>query len=348
MATIKKLTLKLKSGLLSELHSDTVMGHFCWRLRDKYGKTRLEEFISLYHKSDITPPFTISNGLLEKDYRDDKKKEIIRTELFFPKPLFHLKKSEETEEKKSKKELMIEFLLNKELKSFELLTTRQFNLAINGKKDELYDSVINDKLERPKFETDLKVSVEIDRNSLSAREGQLFSYHPKFLNDDTKVIFLIKVLNSDAYKNFHCEEILKDVFEIGFGKKKSSGFGQFQVISNNGKMTMDFTDFDEPSDTNAFITLGNYLPSSEDAISKDSSYDFIVKYGRLSEEKSLSENPYKKPIVLFTSGSIFKTSKKRDYYGRVTQGGHISEFDIDAVQFGMPFTLKFNLINLEV
>lgn len=343
MATIKKLTLKLKSGLLSQLHSDTVMGHFCWRLRDKYGKTKLEEFISLYHKSDLTPPFTISNGLLEKDYRDDKKK-IIHTELFFPKPLFHLKKSEETEKKKSKKELMIDFLLNKELKSIELLTTAQFKLAISGKKDELYDSVINDKLERPKFKTDLKVSVEIERNSMSAREGQLFSYHPKFLDEDTRVVFLIKVLNEDVYKDFHCEAILKDVFEVGFGKKKSSGFGQFQVISNNGKITTDYTGFDEPSNANAFINLGNYLPFSDDGISKDgSSYDFIVKYGRLSEEKSLSDNPFKKPIVLFTPGSIFKTSKIKDYYGRVTQGGHISEFDPDPVQFGMPFTLKFNL-----
>lgn len=344
MATIKKLTLKLKSGLLSELHSDTVMGHFCWRLRDKYGKTKLEEFISLYHTSDIIPPFTISNGLLEKDYRDDKKK-IIHTELFFPKPLFHLKKSEETEKKKSKKELIIDFLLNKELKSIDLLTTSQFKLAISGNKDKLYDSVINDKLERPKFETDLKVSVEIDRDSLSAREGQLFSYHPKFLDEGTRVVFLIKVLNENIFYSdkFKCEEILKDVFEIGFGKKKSSGFGQFQVISNNGNITTDFDGFDEPSSANSFITLGNYLPSYDDGISKDgSSYDFIVKYGRLSEEKSLSKNPFKKPLILLTPGSIFKTSKIKDYYGRVTQGGHISEFDIDAVQFGMPFILRFN------
>lgn len=343
MATIKKLTLKLKSGLLSELHSDTVMGHFCWRLRDKYGDDKLKEYISYWHKENTLPPFTISNGLLEKDFWDEKKKEVIRTELFFPKPLFHLKKSEETEKKKSKKELMIDFLLNKELKSIDLLTTSQFKLAISGNKVELYDNVINDKLERPKFETDLKVSVEIDRNSLNAREGQLFSYHPKFLDEDTRVVFLIKILDEDAYYHkFNCEEILKDVFEIGFGKKKSSGFGQFELYKNFEEFSL----LQEPEDSeaNAFINLGNYLPSNDDGISKDgSSYDFIVKYGRLSEEKSLSENPFKKPLVLFTPGSIFKTSKIKDYYGQVTQGGHISEFDL-AVQFGIPFTLKFNLV----
>lgn len=343
MATIKKLTLKLKSGLLSELHSDTVMGHFCWRLRDRFGVDKVKEFISLYHRSDIIPPFTISNGLLEKDFWDRDKKQIIRTELFFPKPLFHLNKPEETEKKKSKNELMIDFLVNKELKTFDLLTTEQFNLAINGNIDKLYYDIINDKLERPKFETDLKVSVEIDRNSLIAREGQLFSYHPKFLDEDTRVVFLIKVLNENSFKNFHCEEILKDIFDIGFGKKKSSGFGHFEIY----KDFEEFKLFQEPeeADANAFIILGNYLPSESDGISKGSYYDFIVKYGRLGEEKSLTENPFKKPLILFTPGSIFKTEIKKEFYGKVTQEGYISEYDLDAVHFGITFTLKLNLTN---
>jgi CRISPR-associated protein Csm4 len=341
MTTIKKLTLKLKSGLLSELHSDTVMGHFCWRLKDKYGEDKLKEFISSYYKESPLPPFTITNGLIEKDYWDDNRKNVIRTELFFPKPLLHLKKTETTEKPKKKKELMIDFLLNKELKSFDLLTTEQFNLAINGKLDELYDNVINDKLERPKFETYLKVSVEIDRYSLSAREGQLFSYHPKFLDEDTKVVFLIRVLNKDLYNDFKCEEVLKDVFEIGFGKKKSSGFGQFEICG--GIEDFDKNKINEPKDANAFITLGNYLPSAYDGITQDCFYDFIVKYGRLSEEKSLSENPFKKPLVLFTPGSIFRIEKQREFYGRVTQSGHISEFDLESVQFGIPFSLNFSL-----
>lgn len=340
MATIKKLILKLKSGLLSDLHSDTVMGHFCWRLKDKFGDDKVTEFISLYQKNDTLPPFTISNGLLEKDYWDKEKKKIIRTELFFPKPLIHLKKSEATEKPKSKKERIKDFLLNKELKSFDLLTTEQFQLAIDGKLDELYENIINDKLERPKFETDLRVSVEIDRTSLSAREGQLFSYHPKFLDEDTKVVFLIKVLNEEIYysEDFKCEEILRDVFEIGFGKKKSSGYGQFEVIG-----TETFDKIKEQKDANAFITLGNYLPSANDGINSECKYDFVVKYGRLSEEKSLSENPFKKPLILFSPGSLFKTSNIKDYYGKVTQSGEVSEFDLDAVQFGMPFTLKFKL-----
>lgn len=342
MTTIKKLTLKLKSGLLSELHSDTVMGHFCWRLKDKFGGEKLKEFISLYHRDNPLPPFTITNGLFEKDYWDQDKKNIIRRELFFPKPLIHLKKSEASEKSKSKKERIIDFLLNKELKSVDILTTEQFNLVIDGKLDDLYENIINDKLKRPEYETDIKVSVEIDRTSMSAREGQLFSYHPKFLDEDTRIVFLIKVLNEEVYysKDFKCEETLKDVFEIGFGKKKSSGYGQFEIIGD----IEPFDKIKEPQNSNAFITLGNYLPSADDGINSECKYDFIVKYGRLSEEKSLTKNPFKKPLILFTPGSVFKVGKIKEVYGKVTQIGDISEFDLEAVQFGMPFTLNFNLV----
>lgn len=336
MAQIKKLTLKLKSGLLSELQSDTVMGHFCWRLKDRFDNEVLEEFIELFWNDN--PVFTISNGLLEKDYWDEKRREIIRTELFFPKPFIHIK--EIGSKPKNKKDKMIEFLINKELKSVELLTIEQFNLAINGKVNELYESIMTDELPRPKFESDLKVSVEIDRNSFSAREGQLFSYYPKFLDEDTRVVFLIKIINEKTFAEFKCAEILKEVFELGFGRKKSSGYGQFEVIGE----LKSFDEIKEPrNDLNSFIALGNYLPSADDGINNNCHYDFLVKYGRLSEEKSLSENPFKKPLIMLTPGSVFRTEKIKEYYGCVTKSGDVSEYDLGAVHFGMPFTVNFKL-----
>ncbi|MEJ5350985.1 MAG: hypothetical protein WHS65_05275 [Melioribacteraceae bacterium] len=329
MVTIKKLTLKLKSGLLSELHSDTVMGHFCWRMLDKFGETKLKEFIELYNKKEA-PVFTISNGLLEKG-----------GELFFPRPLIYVKNAGANEKEKSKKEKIIDLLKNKDMKSINQLTTNQFNLAINGKIKELYESILNDKIERPKYETDLRVSVEIDRRFFSSKKGQLFSYNPKFLDSrNTNVVLLIKVLNQEMFKHFHCGDILKDVFEIGFGKKKSSGYGQFEVV---GEIT-EYNEIKEPDNPDAFICLGNYLPSASDNISSECYYDFIVKYGRLGEEKSLSENPFKKPLIMFIPGSIFKTSTKKEFYGKVTQPGDISEYDLYSVHFGMTFTLHFNLL----
>lgn len=328
--SIKKLTLKLKSGLLSDLHSDTVMGHFCWRLKDRLGEEKLKEFISLYTKDE--PIFTISSAILQKD-----------GELFFPKPLINIKSENQNQNQISKKEKILKFQINKELKSKELLTLNQFNLFLNGKIDELYNDLISSEIEYPKFESDLRLSVEIDRAKMSSREGQLFSYYPKFLNEKSRVIFLLKIFNEENFEMFKCEQVLKDIFEVGFGKKKSSGYGQFEVELKDGKTLEDFNSFEEPSKANGFVTLSNYIPSANDSISK-SNYDFIVKYGRLGEEKSLSKNPFKKPLIMFTPGSVFKTEKIKEYYGKVTKGGDVSEFDLEAVQFGMPFTLNFSIV----
>ena len=323
MSTIKKLTLKLISGLLSELQSDTVMGHFCWRLKDRLGESKLTEFIKLY--SNDKPVFTISNGLLTRN-----------EELFFPKPLIHFKS--DGNQSSTKKENMISFLKNKEMKSIEYLTLSQLNLFLNGKINELYNELSESKIDYPRFETDLRVSVEIDRNSYSSKEGQLFSYHPKFLDEKTRVVIFIKVLDQTNFDNFECKEVLKDVFEIGFGRKKSSGYGKFEV---DGELE-EFTQFEEPAESNGFLSLGNYLPSVEDNISVNSKYNFLVKYGRLGEEKSLSDNPFKKPLILFTAGGVFFTTVNQDFYGRITQTNHISEFDINVVQFGISVTLKCN------
>jgi len=65
MLTIKKLKLKLKSGLLSELQSDTIFGHFCWRMREQIGEDNLKKFISSYHENK--PVFTISDGMIEEN-----------------------------------------------------------------------------------------------------------------------------------------------------------------------------------------------------------------------------------------------------------------------------------------
>ena len=65
MSSIYKLTLRQKSGLLSELQSDTIFGHFCWRLKEILGENSLKEFLLSYSNND--PVFTISDGHFEKE-----------------------------------------------------------------------------------------------------------------------------------------------------------------------------------------------------------------------------------------------------------------------------------------
>jgi len=319
MSKIYKLSLDLKSGLLSELHSDIIFGHFCWRMKDFLGEEKLLEMLKLYLSGN--PVFTISDCLFEKN-----------NTLFFSRP-FVIKKIDK-KEKLTKKEKICNFLIHKTTKSVNLVNVEQFNDILAGKSIQ-----IKKETSLPEFEYDLRVSAEIDRNKLSTKEGRLFSYAPKYIKKQKKeekvnLALLVKVLDENKFDEFKCKEILKDVFEIGFGKKKSSGYGQFEIIDDFSE----YNEIKEPENPNGFISLSHYLPSSSDSI-VDGFYNVNVKYGKLGEELALDGNPFKKPIIFYTPGSCFKTDTIKEFYGRCTNSGEVI-YRNEIVHYGFSFSIK--------
>lgn len=320
------LPLKQKSGLLSELQSDTIYGHFCWRLKERLGDEKLSEFISLYKNKK--PVFILSDGLLQ-----------VNGEIRFPRPYIFSK----PEIKAAKTEKVLEFVKRKANKERNYLTISELNSFINCGRVEIKENSDAEQIKEkrkgklPVMSEALRVSVQIDRSTFGSSEGRLFSYNPKYTGEDVTYVVLIKVIDDAAYKSFVCESILKEVFKVGFGKKKSSGYGQFDV----GEIT-EYNSIKEPNDANAFMVLGNYLPDESDKI-KPIGYEINTKYGKLGEELSQAENPFKNPIVLLTAGSCFQTNTEKEFYGQITDEGKISAKK-EVVQFGMPFTLNFNLV----
>ncbi|NWF89084.1 MAG: hypothetical protein HXY50_06430 [Ignavibacteriaceae bacterium] len=320
------LQLIQKSGLLSELQSDTIYGHFCWRLKERLGDEKLTEFISLYKNEK--PVFILSDGLLQ-----------FNGEVRFPRPYIFSK----PEIKETKAEKVLEFVKRKANKERNYLTITELNSFLNSgeviieEKSEAEQSKRSGKRKIPLVTDALRVSVQIDRNTFGSSEGRLFSYNPKYTREDVSYVVLIKVIDDLTYKSFECESILKEVFKVGFGKKKSSGYGQFNV----GEIR-EFNSFIEPEDANAFMVLGNYLPDESDEITP-MGYEINTKYGILGEEYSQSENPFKNPIVFLTAGSCFKTNSTKKFFGKISDEGKISPAKKEVVQFGMPFTLNIKL-----
>lgn len=320
MPDIKKLSLKLKSGLLTELHSDIIFGHFCWRLKELSGEEKLKEFIQLY--AEGKPVFTISDGFQERG-----------DEVFFPKPLISTPFMLKGENKRNR---INSFLKHKEAKSRNLITVEQLNYFLKGdfvSYDDSFESPHIKEIALPVLNEDLRVSVEIDRETFASKEHNLFSYHPVYTEPDATFAIFVKITDPDKYEDYQCENILKAVFEIGYGKKKSSGYGEFKVVSFS-----DYTKFSEPDEPNGFIVLGNYLKSPDDKCT-DGFYETNVKYGKLGEELSQSPNPFKSPIILFTAGSCFFTDQKKEFYGRITDESEISPVAF-VRHFGTPFTLN--------
>jgi len=325
---IYQLILKLKSDLLTELQSDTIYGHFCWRLKDKFGDTKLGEFISMYKNG--APVFLVSDGFLR-----------LSDGIHFPRPLV-LSNNSNNGMVPDKYKKILDFVQRKKSKERDYLLLDELNEFLSSGKVNIDSEKQNDnnrgqkRREKPIIQKNLRVSVQIDRNTNSAMEGRLFSYEPVHIGQDASFVVLIKVLDEESFTTYDCESIFREIFQIGFGKKKSSGFGQFEVEWN------EFDGIKEPNSTNAFIALGNYLPSADDRVNPIG-YDINTKYGKLGEELSLSANPFKNPIIFLTAGSCFRTESAKVYYGRITEDGEISGANKFAVQFGMPMTLNFNL-----
>ncbi|MBI9072356.1 MAG: hypothetical protein JEY94_12205 [Melioribacteraceae bacterium] len=317
MTTIKKLTLKLKSGVLTDLQSDTIFGHFAWRFKEFHGEEKLIEFLKFFKNGN--PIFTISDGLLQN--KDD---------IFFPYPL---KQTPYKANCKNKKERLKSFLARKEAKSVKYISLQSLNAFLQGNIAKYEGTNFLAKVETPQYKHDLRVNVGIDRNTFTSSDGKLFTINAKYLDEKFRSVLFIKILDEQRFSEFKCEDILISVFEIGYGKKKSSGFGQFEVIGS----IEEYNEFQEPDESDGFLSLSHYLPSNDDSI-EDAHYEINVKYGKLGEESALSANPFKKPLLLMRPGSCFITNYKKEFYGRAAD--RISDYKPNIVHNGIAFTLR--------
>lgn len=339
MSKIKKLSFKQKTGLLSELQSDTIFGHFCWRLLHSEGKEKLESFLKNYiSENENLPVFTISDGFPG-----------IKDEIFFPIPIVRL--NIESSNSNSKKEKIIKFLKQKELKKISRINLKELNLFLSGDYEKFIEKLENNLIKEkhfPKLLAQLRTNVKIRRETYGAEDKALFGIESRSIigTKEQNVEYemnwnvLIKILDEEKFTNFNCEKYLKEVFELGFGRKKNIGFGEFFYI--------EVTSYDliiEPKESDGFVNLSNYLPIESDKITKFN-YKQFLKYTKFGEEKSQSSDPFKKPIIFFKPGSVFFTDQIKDFYGRCTIPGEISESFSKAIQNGYSFSLRAKLNNV--
>lgn len=283
------------------------------------GEETLQKFLGLYLEGK--PVFTLSDGLLE-----------VNGEVLFPKPL---KQPPLSSESLPKQEKMKKFLRRKEERGRKFITAKHLQLFLDGNMEEYEEMFASESQQiAPPVQNDLRIHVGIDRDTMKSEESKLFQTKPEYLGEGTGFAVLVKILDEQAYSEFEVEPILREVFETGYGKKKSSGYGAFTVVG--------FTDYgmiEEPESGSGFVTLGNYLPAAVDE-ANPGFYDHMVKYGKLGEYRSAGSNPFKKPLILLKPGSCFKTEIVRPFYGRMTMPGEIS-VEEQVYHCGMPFTLIY-------
>jgi CRISPR-associated protein Csm4 len=100
----------------------------------------------------------------------------------------------------------------------------------------------------------------------------------------------------------------------GYGRDASIGLGKFSVEPDTA-----FTGLTHAENANAFLTLAPCAPQGLGFIRERSFYQILTRFGRHGDAAVLSGNPFKRPLLLAKTGSVF-TSGDNDH-----QATHIGQ-----------------------
>ncbi|MBI4744477.1 MAG: hypothetical protein HY776_06635 [Actinobacteria bacterium] len=106
----------------------------------------------------------------------------------------------------------------------------------------------------------------------------------------------------------------------------------------------ELNEFPRAKDPNAFITLSNYVPSVEESM--DGWYEVFTKYPKVGGEFAIhgfngkNTMPYKKPILMFAPGSVFKTKNHKNSYGQLIENIHPTIPDVVQHAFAFPVEVR--------
>lgn len=167
----------------------------------------------------------------------------------------------------------------------------------------------------------------IDRlTQATSKEGGVFNLRKTFVS---KINVYLKTVDEQWKQKVI--ELFDALSRSGYGKKKSTGSGQFSIEEVIG------IDFKKIGNPNGFVSLSNFCPAEDDPT--EGLYKTFVKYGKLGEEFTFCGNPFKRPLVMVKAGSVFRTAgAPKEYYGRMIQEG-ISPAKPEVVQYAYAFAV---------
>lgn len=294
-----RLKLKLQSSFLTPWHADTIFGSLCWVMAWRDGDVALQQFLHEYMNE---PSFVLSDGMPGD---------------LLPVPV-HLQLTIKSED----------FQKAKKLKKISWLAPQVFDAFRRG------DSGIQVEDEVKAYTPFTTLHSSINRlTGTTGSDGSLFEL-PEYALDveEIKTDFISIYIKTKEGHEDNVFSLFRDLSFLGFGKKKSVGKGSFELAG--GLEPFDgFCDFEG---SNGFVSLSHFVPSSKDPA--EGFYKTMVKYGRLGGEYAFCGNPFKKPLLMLTAGSVLKTEGAvSPYYGRMVEG--IAPAKPEVIQYGYAFAV---------
>lgn len=291
-----KILFKINSSIITPLQADTFFGCICWAIRYLYGESSLVKFLDAYKQE---PLIILSDGYPEDFISKPILKPITYDEVVnLAKDLFG----------ESRKSLIDCILKIKRLRKIKYLHISDFeSLKENLSEFNLLKLLLKQEQTQPKIFSTLVFHNTINRKTNTVlSEGGLHPVEETFYTTNLNIFLKTKEFGP---------ENLKSIFEYiclsGLGRSASTGKGAMKFIS------IEETKLPVSQNPNAFMTLSCFIPKKADP--QKGYYQVFTKYGKLGGDYARSKNPFKKPLLMFTSGSVFIDNPIKEYYGGLVE-----------------------------
>ncbi len=311
-----RILIKPKSSTLTPLQADTIFGSLMWTIYYFKGSDYLA---SLLEEFKTEPPFIISNGFPES---------------YFPRPIYPIPLDEGTIKSLGRENL-------EKIKKIVYLPEDYFaqiaeSLTSENLLNNLHKFASSDHVTTEFFVYEKNFKNTINRLTFTTGdEGSLYLQQEIRFNPDLNWALYIKV-NSEKFSSIEeLKSLFVFIFEQGFGKRKTTGKGAFDLVS--------FEKYNLPSakNPNGFVSLSNFVPDTKDP--HKGFYEIFVKYGKLGGEFAKSvAGPWKKPLLMIKEGSTFLTDSIKDYYGKMLPDVHPIKKEVLHYAYAFPVGVRIN------
>ncbi len=291
--SLYRATLRLHTPLGTPLAGDTLFGQLCWALREAQGEAELTRRLTGYTAGQ--PWLVVSDGFPAG---------------FLPKPTlpqqFEPQQSDPKLRKAAKKNRWIPVgapgsttldLLKKSLRDLQAT-------AVN---------------ESTAFGCAPQSAVQphntLNRLTGTTGEGEFAPYSmPQTFYAAEQKIDLYLVLDDVRTTPAEISGLLDSIGTTGFGRDASIGLGKFTLAT--------LTPITTPAhaQANAFWTLAPCAPQGQGFDGENSYWRVITRFGRHGNLHALSGKPFKTPVLLASTGAIFKPATAFKAHPFIGQG----------------------------
>lgn len=305
-----RIRIRLKSLQLTQWQADTIFGCMCWSIKHRHGDGAVQDFLKPFLYGD--PSFLVSDGIPDG---------------YLPLP-FHLRVSapnvhSEADYQKMKILKKIRFLPESEF--FKVCQNPNHDYEIDENANNLSSSVsqLHATIDRITGTT----TGDSDQASLYQLDGWVPSESSPHLS------IFVQDRTGEAIES--CFDCLKDMEYSGFGKKKSSGLGAFQIVGEPEEWKIPSIE-----NANGFITISGFVPKQKDPT--QGYWQYKVKHGKLGDQYAVTGYPFKVPWIVLQAGSVFLTDQTSNgVFGRMLE--NISPHQPEVVQYAYSYPLPIQL-----